>query len=214
MKRIQSMSVSTKSIKIFATVAVLAFSALFVMTGPAQADLVSTLTYMQPTGTVGPNDSVSVWLKFTLGPNSDPFSTDSSGIISSHSILNGLDLYGGSITNSINGFPNPPYNYVWGPGPGPIQDWNSFWNQFINLSLDAGGSFTYASTTFFPNNGVPVPAGTYTASFYSLSVWGPDQYQETDANGDPLFDTNGNPVMSYQLHNIATTPFDSFSRTV
>ena len=65
-KKVKSMSVATKSIKIFAVVAVLVFSALFLIPVPAKADLIGTLSYTQPTGIVGPNDSVTVWLQFTL----------------------------------------------------------------------------------------------------------------------------------------------------
>ena len=219
-----STRVSTKSTKVVVSVvfAVLALSALFLMPGLSQAELISTLTYTEPTGIIGPNDSVTVWLKFELATDSDPFSTDDAGHITSHSILNTydnptLDLFGGSITNSINGFPNPPYDFVWGPGPLPApgddQDWAPFWNQFHNLDLEAGESFTYASTTFFPAGGSPVPDGTYTASFYSLAVWGPDYHQRTDADGNPVLDDQGNPIMDISLHDIAVAS-NTFSRTV
>jgi hypothetical protein len=137
----------------------LAFSVLALIAGPAQADLVGTLAYTQPTGTVGPNDQVTVWLKYTLGENSDPLFTNENGTITSDSFVDGHDLRGGSFTVGIAGFPNPPYDYVWGPDPGPIQD-SSFWDQFDNLALSPGDSLTYASVTYYPNAG-PVPAGTY-----------------------------------------------------
>ena len=209
------MSVATKSIKIFAVVAVLVFSALFLIPVPAKADLIGTLSYTQPTGIVGPNDSVTVWLQFTLNTGSDPLTTDGNAGITSDSYLNGVPLKGGGLTNSISGFPCPPYAFVWGPGPGPTQNWDSFWNQFHNLNLlNAGDSFTYASTTFFPDPTLgPVPAGTYTTSFYALSVWGPDQYQKTDNEGNLLYNEDGSPLMVNYLRDIAIAN-NTFSRTV
>jgi hypothetical protein len=191
----------------------LAIGVMMLGSVPAQADLIGTLTYMQPTGIVGPNDSVPVWMKYTLGEGSDQLTTDSNAGITSHSFLNGLDLYGGSLTVGINGFPNPPYDFVWGPGPGPTQDWDSFWNQFDNLSLiNPGDSFTYASTTFFPSAG-PVPAGLYTAAIGEFDVWGPDTHQRTDSDGNLVYDDSGNPVMDQTLHTIASAD-NAFSRTV
>ena len=207
-----SLSVTRKSINVFTAAAVVALFALFLAPGPVQADLISNLTYVQPTGTVGPNDSVTVWLKFSLDPTSDPLYSDASGLITSHSILNGLDLIGGSLTVGISGFPNPPYDFVWGPSPGPTQDWDTFWAQFHNLNLNAGDSFIYASTTYFPSAG-PVPAGTYSTLFDGFAVWGPDQFQQTDANGNLVFDADGNPVMQNYLHYIASAD-NTFSRTV
>jgi hypothetical protein len=204
-------SKTIKSIKVSSFITVLALTALFLIPGQARAELIGTLTYVQPTGTVGPNDSVTVWLKFSLDANSDPLTTGTNANITSHSFLNGLDLYGGGLTTGISGFPNPPYSYVWGPGPGPIQDWDSFWSQFNNLDLKPGDTFTYADATYIPNGG-PVPAGTYTSTFDGFEVWGPDQYQQTDSDGNPLFDDTGAPVMADYLHEIATTR--GFSRTV
>ena len=59
----------------------------------------------------------------------------------------------------------------------------------------------------------PVPAGIYSAQVGELSVWGPDTYQQTDANGNPVFDGDGNPVMQNYLHTIAGAD-NTFSRTV
>jgi hypothetical protein len=210
--KFRSMLLLIKTIKVSAAFSLLTLATLFLMSGPAHAELIGTLSYTEPTGTVGPNDSVTVWLQYTLADDSDPFYTDSTGTIISNSILDGLNLNGGSVTNSINGFPEPPYIFVWGPGPVPTQDWESFWSQFRNLELDPGESFTYASTTFFPSSG-PVPAGTYTTNFYSLSVWGPDQYQQTDVEGNLLFNEDGSALMANNLHNIAIAN-NTFSRTV
>jgi hypothetical protein len=201
-KRVKLISVPKKSITIFAAVAVLALSALFLMPSPAQAALIGDLTYLQKTGTVGPNDSVTVWLQYTLAAGSDPLYTDGSGTITSHSILNGLDLLGGSLTVSIWGFPNPPYDYVWGPGPAPdpTGGYDSLFAQFKNLALNPGDTFTFADLTFYPSGG-PVPAGIYTTLLDALSVWGPDTYVDPD---------DGN-TKDY-LHYIAST--SGFTRTV
>jgi hypothetical protein len=196
--KIKSMSAG-KSTKVFMALAVLAISVFFLVPEPARADLTGTLSYIQPTGTVGPNDSVTVWLQFMLDPSSDPLYTDNSGTITSNSVLDGINLNGGSMTVGINGFPNPPYAFVWGPGPIPNQDWDSFWNQFRNLHLDGGDSFAFATATYFPLAG-PVPAGTYTSTIDELAVWGPDTYVNEDGNTQAI------------LHDIAST--GGFSRTV
>jgi len=40
--------------------------------GVAAAAYTGTLTFIEPTGTVGPTDEIPVWLRFTLDETSDP----------------------------------------------------------------------------------------------------------------------------------------------
>ncbi len=48
------------------------------LAGTSQAALIGQLTFVDPTGTVGPNDSIDVWVRLTLDPTSDPLIFDTS----------------------------------------------------------------------------------------------------------------------------------------
>ena len=202
-------------------------AALLVSCGAwAQAPASSlSLIFTEPTGVVGPTDSIAVNLRFT---NNDPtldFVVDSSlplggldpAIVPTHTYVfnpdtggydyvpfasyTGFDIstgFGCSGTFTTQCGDGPPYTFSFGGDP------------FIEpFTLAPGASVDYLFGTFAPTSG-PVAAGTY--EFYRSVVW--LNVYGLDANGNDL---------SAVVFPASTCPFDTaidcanastFTRTV
>ena len=174
----------------------LVISALVTATG-ARADLIGTLTHVQPTGNVGPVESFGDLLQFTLGAGSDPVMTNQFGVITSDTFFDGINLNGGTFSTSVSsqltfgGLPSSSYSLSFGPSG------TNFFAQFGNLNLAvAGASFQFVASYWTPVG--MAPAGAYTIGTATFLVFGPDT------------DSVGNAVS----HQIAAAPDSGFSRTV
>ena len=133
---------------------------------PAQADVIATLSFDTPTATVASNADIPIWLTLTLGPGSDPITTDpSSNVTSPLSAQVISDLNGNSsgvVVNesascgdTLDGCNQPGTAYTFG--------FNFGASNFVtpaNLDLEAGDSIDFLLGTFTPNGG-NAPAGTY-----------------------------------------------------
>ncbi len=147
-----------------------AFCAAFALlaTG-AQAAVIATLTFDQPTGVVSPTDPVPVFVTLTLSADSDALVTDSTGQVTSgltdqdiidagydptlmtRRIVNNAFECGGTFSTTC--IDPPPYGI----------DFNYGAQSFIgaaNLNLQAGSSTQFLFGTFMPAGAAP--AGTYT----------------------------------------------------
>ncbi len=167
----------------------------------AQAAPHGTLTFLQPAGTIGANDSVDVWLRLTVDAGSDPFVLNSSlpnmGIATSDfptgfaSITNASTaIWFGCSDTFTGGCKTAPYTFTWNGNAN-----NNGLNQLTSISLAPGQSRDFLFGTFTPTSG-PVTPGTY--SFYyaelSYSVQGMRYVQAIDVDGNPRYDESGAPV--------------------
>ncbi|MDB5424633.1 MAG: hypothetical protein JWQ29_2049, partial [Phenylobacterium sp.] len=145
-----------------------ALCAAFALMGTgAQAALIATLSFDDPTGIVLPNDAVPVWLTLTLGADSDALKTDASGQVTSGLTDQDIIDAGGDPTIQTRWIVNhafecsgtftavcadpPPYSFDFASGPGTF-------NGATNLDLAPGSSTHFLFGTFNPAG--PVPAGT------------------------------------------------------
>lgn len=148
------------------------------------AGVIGTVSFTQPTGTVGQTDSISVYLTLALNPDSDPLTTDASGLVTSGmpadltpflfpSLPTGADGSGGITSNLNVAFgcsgtftavctDGPPYDFTFSYTP----------PTFIapqNLNLQPGDSVSYLFGTFTPSGG-SAPPGTYTLPYAALFI--------------------------------------------
>lgn len=180
--------------------------------GTAHAWPQATLSFSDPSGVVGPNDSVDVWLDlavaaagpdlffdpnagapFGLDPADLPTATwfqDSSGTWQSATItaIDGASLgmwFGCSGTFTAACTSGPPYEFTWQNG------FNQLFAGDGTLTIAAGSSAHFLYGTFTPSAG-PVAPGSYT--FYraplGLDIWGTG----VDAAGDPVLNPDGSPM--------------------
>ena len=168
-----------------ARIALLAGAGLLLATqASAQVDWSNlSLTFTQPTGTVGPNDSIDVWLRFANNDPTEPFTVDNTlpfgGLNPANLPVTGQyasdpNTYGdffeytsfylttgfgcsGSFTSSC--LDGPPYNFSFAP-VNPFDP--------LPFTLAAGQHLDYLFGTFTPSAG-PVAAGDY--YFYRSVVW-------------------------------------------
>ena len=178
--------------------------------GTAHAVPTGTLTFISPTGVVGPTDVVEVWLRLTLDADSEPLHLDST--LTGFGV-NTADIPEGwtSLTeaNTNTSFwcsgdfgsecsQGTPYNFSFNTS-GP----NTF-NFLHDITINPGESRDYLFGTFTPSAG-PVAQGTYT--FYNAGF-------ELELNG---IDADGGSAFWY--YSIAQTCPDNdsscaFTRTV
>ncbi len=204
----------------------LAATILLGTAGTASAGIIASLTFNDPTGIIGPNDSVPVWLTLTLGANSDPVVTDAFSVVTSPvpdwtaNIWPGLpgipDLlndhfqiivnegYGCGQTFVVAGCTSgTPYNFNFNFDP----------PAFVapaNLNLNPGDSYTWLFGTFAPSAG-PVPAGTYSFPYASVDFYVSD-LDMLVLNGQ--LDPNGYPQQIASVHLADTGVGAPFERTV
>jgi len=177
------------------TLAAAAAIAFCISAAPASADVLATLEFTQPTGTVGPNDPVEVWVKLTLDPDSDPVVFDAgNGVQLNDSLLPATGWYydeqnqfhsadfvsydatntwtmdgyrcGGNFLNLCSG--NQSYQFEWNPHT------NKPWfGGRLSLDLKPGDSMTYLFGTFVPRAGGADP-GTYsfTSALAGFMIYG------------------------------------------
>lgn len=178
----------------------LAALAALCLTAPAWAQAPASslsLVFLEPTGTVGPTDSIPVLLRFSnndpglafvvdnalpLGgldpaivplegtrydPDTNQYLTEPYASYTNFSLTIGFGCSGNFTTACTDG---PPYTFGFAPNP--------FSQPF---SLAAGASLDYLFGTFTPSAG-PVAAGTY--EFYRSVVW--LNVDGLNANGLPL----------------------------
>lgn len=152
-------------------------AAAALMTAPAQAAVIATLSFTQPTGTVFSNQSIDVYLRLTLDPSSDALTTDASGTPTSGFDAAGytgpIDLNDPNTRIVFNEFFECSGTFTSGCGNGPPYDFdfNTAQPNFIgpvNFDLQPGDSFEWLFGTFTPTGG-NAPAGTYT--FYNAGAF-------------------------------------------
>lgn len=136
---------------------------------PAQAAVIATLEFVQPTGTVLSNQPIEVFLRLTLDANSDALTTDASGTVTSGfdggSYAGPIDLNDPNTRIFFNEFFECSGTFTSACGSGPPYDFDFSYAQpnFIspvNFDLQPGESFEWLFGTFTPTGG-NAPAGTY-----------------------------------------------------
>lgn len=136
---------------------------------PAQAAVIATLEFVQPTGTVLSNQSIDVFLRLTLDANSDALTTDAAGTVTSGfdagSYAGPIDLQDPNTRIYFNEFYECSGTFSDGCGSGPPYSFDFSYTQpnFIspvNFDLQPGESFEWLFGTFTPTGG-NAPAGTY-----------------------------------------------------
>lgn len=173
-----------------------------------------TLSFNQPSGVVGPNDPIDVWLTLSntganesfIVDNSLPFGGLNAANLPTHawwfnpntqqnelrpfasytefSLNIGFGCSGSFTTSCTDG---PPYQFSFAGSPFSLP-----------YELGPGGSHSYLFGTFVPSHG-PVAAGTY--EFYRSVLW-------LDVSG---LDGDGNPLTAVTFP-ATTCPFDSASQ--
>jgi hypothetical protein len=153
----------------------LAFVLFVIFAAPARAAVIGTLEYRDPTGIVGPTDSIDVWLRLTLDPASDPITTDASGNVTSPllgqvdpSQLSSFFICGGTFTTVCT--TGPPYDFTF-----------NFSSPFVggtNVNIAAGSSLDFLFGTFTPSAG-PVAPGTYVFSISGVQIIGAPDFETT-----------------------------------
>ena len=157
---------------------------------PAWAGVTATLTFTTPNGTVGPTDSIPIYLTLTLDPSSVALTTDGSGNVTSGLTPADIaaNLFAGlppgedqtSATNSnlnegwgcsgtfFTGCSGNPYDYV--------DNFSGDFSFYDGLNLAPGSSSQWLLATLTPTGGT-APAGTYTfagpfsAVGFFIQVW-------------------------------------------
>lgn len=174
------------------TLAAAAAIACCVSAAPASADVLATLEFTQPTGTVGPHDPVEVWVKLTLDPSSDAVVFDAPNNIQLNASLlptagwyyddqnnyHTADFasydasrtsttvgYGcsGNFWNACSG--GQSYEFNWNFGPDKLT-----FIGLTRLNLQPGDSMTYLFGTFVPRAGGADP-GTYSFTRSVAEFW-------------------------------------------
>ncbi len=202
---------------------VLAGLVMTIASGSASAAILATLSFTQPTGTVGPTDSIPIYVTLALAPASDPIVTDAFGNVTpltagqvngnliplgpggtqeffanmTHSNTNQSYTCAGTFFTGCNG---NPYDFAFGPG----------FTFLTNTTLAPGSSTTSLFGTFTPTGGGPVPAGSYLfggVAFY-IQVF-------DDTHPDSLRDPIGGGSGSYHIADVPVAGTTSdFMRTV
>jgi len=183
------------------TLAAAAAIACCVSAAPASADVLATLEFTQPTGTVGPNDPVEVWLKLSLDASSDALVFDApNGVLPNSSLLptdgyyydenNNYQVkpfasYDASRTSTSSGY-GCSGNFWNGCSGGQSYEfsWNfgaDAFNGLTSLNLQPGESMTYLFGTFTPRP-AGADAGTYSFSSSHAAFW----VYGKSADGDDL----------------------------
>lgn len=165
--------------------------------GTAKAAVLSSVTFTTPTGTVGPNDTIPLWMTLSLAQGSDPLTFDSSSptgnlptsLLPTTGVLNSdyttsatfasyQDAYltegegcGGSL-NASSCSSTSPYTEVIPPGG------TSNWFNTSTLDMTAGQSRSFNVVDFAPQTG-PAAPGTYTLTYADLEI----AVDGLDANG-------------------------------
>lgn len=164
---------------------------------PAQAAVIATLSFTQPTGTVFSNQSIDIYLRLTLDPSSDALTTDAGGTPTSGfdpaSYTGPIDLNDPNTRILFNEFFECSGTFSSGCGNGPPYDFtfNTAQPNFIgpaNFDLQPGDSFEWLFGTFTPTGG-NAPAGTY--SFFNAGAFIQIYNPGADLNdpGDDQFDS-------------------------
>jgi hypothetical protein len=170
-----------------------------------------SLVFRDPTGVVGPTDSIPVWMRLTLNAGEGDLATDSSGNIVGLTLAD-IQVYNpdyalNSYTSNINAafgcsgtftsscITGPPYDFAFAfnaPGDPLAMTWPA------DLSVLDGGSVDYLFGTFNPTG--PVAPGTYL--FYHSDVF--VQVRDHSGNWD-----SGNPFDPSYVADIpiAATPW-------
>lgn len=168
-----------------------------------------SLVFTDPTGVVGPNDTVNGFMKFTLDSDSQainlnlPYAFDTPDgwtSVTSYAVSVGFgcdDTFSGGCKGA-NGSPYR-FDFDYSSGGYPLV-------QNASLEMNPGESITFNAFIMTPN--VPaVPAGTYYV--YRYVVWGnlsgTQLEQQFDADHNPILGDDGNPVY---LEVEASTTFD------
>ncbi len=185
----------------------------------AQASVIGTLSFIEPTGTVTADESINVWVRLTLDPNSDPFVYNAfdpfpNGIDPADLPVEGRDRVTGDIVpfdtySFISPFIGRGCDDTFTVGcadPGSQYEYESAssnsWFDFSG-TIDAGQSMDFMLYTLTPVNGTAAP-GTYelfTASL-GLLVFG------QDADGNELL------ADVLRISTDCAGPECTFSRTV
>ena len=142
-------------------------STLLAFAGQAPAGVIATLTFDSPTGIVGPNDAIPIFLTLTLDAKSDPLKTDATGALDPRSLLTDAAILaaGGDPADVTRTLINvgAECGASFGCNAGPPYDLN-FGSMFIgplNLDLLPGSVTPFLFGTFTPTGGTAAP-GTYT----------------------------------------------------
>ncbi len=161
----------------------------------AHADVIATLEFIQPTGSVGPYDSIDVWVKLTVDPASEAIVFDAeNGILLNDSLLPEMsDIVSYDAHSSYTSVSYYCEGNFW-PDCASGGSYTFQWNygapgkpSFIGLSslnLQPGDSMTYVFGTFVPGAGGAEP-GTYSFAQTSAAVW---LYDADDAEINYLAD--------------------------
>jgi hypothetical protein len=195
---------------------------IFIVVPQAFPMPIATLKFRDPTGIVGPTDTIPVWMTLTLEPNTGPLQTDAFGNVTDTVLdLATIQIYNpgytldtwtsyinvafgcsGSFTTGCSG---GPYDFQFAyNGPGnPLA-----MTVPTNLDVPEGGSVNYLFGTFSPTGGGPVPPGNY-QFFYSEVLISVNDYSDAWIN-----DSTNNPsgltsVASWI--NLANTPWNGGS---
>jgi hypothetical protein len=167
----------------------------------AQAAPTGTLTFLQPSGTVGPMESIPVWMRLTIDPTSLPFVVDSSlqgfgvdpaDVPADWSSLDSvyINTYftcNATFTQTCVG--GPPYNFEFNTsGPDAINSRNPF-------ALPPGESYDYLFGSFVPSAGA-APAGTYYFFSTGVTLNLVGKKPLLDEFGQPLLDEFEQPLLT------------------
>jgi len=194
----------------------------------AQAVPNGTLTFLEQSATVGPTDSIPVWMRLTLDPSSQPLVVDSSlpgfGIDPldvpsdwysiDRALTNTYFTCGSTFVGTSNCVTGSPYNFEFNTlGPDTIN--------FVDpIQMQPGESRDFLFGTFSPSQGA-VPEGTYLYSTTGVTLQLFGKKQTFDELGAPVVDEFGDPVLvdveiSFDIAASCTNgdPSCVFSRTV
>ncbi len=186
----------------------------------ANAAYVASLSFIQPTGTVGPTEAIPVRVRLTLDDASDPLSTDGNGKITSpfQSLLDAQGILASQITNTyVNTYYLCSGNFTNVCSP-DAYSFNFAFNSNTpdptslvfptNLNVLPGSFFDYDFGTFVPNGG-PAALGNY--KFFGSGATLNFNYDTVDDDGNPV-----NRLYTYTLAQTCSDgdPDCSFSRTV
>lgn len=194
-------------------------TACLLMPFTARAAYMGTLTFVEPVATVGPSETIPVWVRFTLDPASDPleintdaggsppFGIPASNIPESFSLAFGEppieNLQGISLTSLSDVFLNTGFSCSGTftssctSGPPYKFTFNTSGPDTINFLPAYGGTFAlqpgeshdYLFGSFAPSAG-PVASGTYTFPLTTLML----QFRGIGIGQVLVLDGNGDPI--------------------
>lgn len=180
--------------------ALAAVALLGLLAGAANASVIASLTFTEPTGTVGPTDSIDVWVTLSLFASSDPLTYDATSdfpngfdeedmpalgfndLTSEQEPFASYDYIGKYIGRGCNdtftvSCSSPGSEYVYG-NPMVLDSEFLDWDGTVN----PGESIDFLLWTLSPADGT-ASAGTYELydAYIGFTVYG------VNANGDPLY---------------------------